>query len=1062
MHYTKALITTLFFIFFLSSCELPDKPNFTIENKFELPLLKEKKFYFLGGSDAFIDTTKGKSDTLFTRGIDEVVFISFTDSVEIGNLDDAIPTIDIDPTTINSEVGAIEVDDFSSSFGSAIGAIESSPKSVDETNAEIGTFKPSFEGSGNASFLSITGVNAPVISTPIVGGSSTIIIDLNAGDFISAKIKSGGIALEFTNNLGFTISSITAKIISNSTLDPQYSGSSLNFNNVNHGEKATGTIAFSENEALKVDLQVEVILNWDAQNYIVNGANSLAVAASDDNLVVYEAEAELASQALVPNTPNITISDPGFVYAIISNSTNSNKNNLSLTLINNTSLPLTNSTFDNFATITLFNSDGEILDEPKTISPSNPTGNQLNPGETATVVFNLSGVKLTKVLSYTLDLGTLGSNGSSLVVKNSDALVVQATTSNLEIEIANAVIEDQTGIELSDEATIEGDFVKAEVENGSLNLVFRNSLNIPISINSLTIKNKNAFVAKKSGRYIAAGTEIGTLSDILIESNSTTFASVDLQGKAISDEIIFEALASSTGSNGATTSLTSSEKIDIDITGSISVSEAESKLKPQSFNSSDTLTIDKESFEFASSNHYVKLNSGQLVITQLINSLDVSLDTLIIKVPSIKNSVGNPLVINFYGDTRQGTTFKKIGRKESGNRAPVVVDLAGYSIFAPDNKIAYTVYGKTEDTRTTSEPTRVIKSSDKISATLSINSLKIGQALGKIVKKEIILGEDDPSNGTDILDILNSLETEVAENDGLKEISDKLTNLQLIGSELSINYESNIGVEATVYMAIAGKKSDGSFLFLKGKNEYAVTDSDNITKLYNGGVQIPKENLVKFTIGKNETTAINSYLSTISFNETNSNVDEFLSELPSEFRTIGIAVINPNNEASSFVANPILFKTELSIDIPLSINTTKGPLSVLEDLGDIDLFLNLPKQEDDFSIDEMTININYENKIPLGINVDFDFIDSLGNVLDVQYTPILLEASNIDENGFTTTPKIGKAELLIVNNEALNKTAKMNLILEVVTTSSKTVKIRYNDFIQIKLNAISTGSTTVK
>ncbi len=1064
MHLYKRLTLAIFAVFAAISCETPNKPDFQVEQKFEFPLLQPKQFFFLGGSDAFIDTTQGKTDTLFAIGADNVVFISFTDSVEIGDLDDAIPSIDVDPSSIESEVGVIEVDDFSSSFGSAIGVIEQSPESVDDTQAEIGNVEPEFSGSGASSFNDITGQNPPAIAAPIPADTASIVIDLAAGSFVSATIVSGGLAVEFTNNLGFTIANLNAQLISDSDASAIDLGTPLVFSNIAHTNTVSGIIAFTNGDVLQTDLQIRIILDWAAQTYTPNSLNDLEVSASESDLVVSQAEAEVPAQALTPDTPDIVISDPGFNSVTLSTNTGTNNdvNQLVLTVTNNTNIPLTNADFSSFPTLTLRNGNGTILDEPKVLSPANPSGSAINAGETATVTFNLAGQTLTKTLSYVLDLGTTGSNGGSISVAATDDILITATTTNLEVSVANAVIDPQSDIELSDEAAVEGDFVRAEVENGALTLTFTNSLPIPMTLESLSIYNRDAFITKNTNRYVAAGTEIGNLSNIVIPANSSVVENLDLGGRAIGDAINFDAIASSDGSNGVTVSLTENDEITISVEGSISVNEAEAKLSPQDFSSNDVIEIDKENFEFSSPDHYVKLKAGELVIDELINGLDVGLDTLRITVPAIQDPNGNPLILGFYGNTQQGTIYPAIQRKENGTREPVVVNLAGYSIKAPNNEVAYDVFGKTEDTNLSDDPFRIIRSTDKVSATLRINGLEIEEALGKVVRKEILLGEDSEANGTDLLDIRNDDEAEVIENEGLDDISEKLENLQLTGASLSIQYTTNLGAEARVVMAIAGEDADGNLIYLQGKSEYAVVDADRSDLLYDGGVYLPNENLVKFSFGQNSATPVDSYSGSISFNSENSNVDEFLSKLPGKIRTLGFATVNPDNENASYIANPLEFKTELSIDIPLSISTSSGPIAVTEDLGEIDFFADLPGEDEDVTLEELIMQLEYENGLPLAINVQFDFFNATDDTVLVDYQPIILEAAPIDANGFTTGANSGTAELMFSDVNQLKAVTRMNLKLEVETSNRANVRIRTTDFISIGISASSTGSFSQK
>lgn len=1046
----KSVIYLAAFVLFIS-CEIPNSPNVSFESKIELPLIKEKRFYFYGGSDSFIDTTKGEIDTLFSVNSENIVFISFTDSVEIGDLDDAIPTINIDTSTIESEVGVIEIDDFSSDFSAEVGFFEQEPEAMDDTNAEVGTFEPDFNGSGQADFNTITGFNPPAIPDPILASTTTINIALDAGDFVSATIESGSLSVSFTNNLGFNIQTLEAQLVGNTDFNPVDIGSLLQFNSVNHGESVSDFIVFNNGDILETDLEMQVTITWDNQNYQVNSDNNLDVSVSNSTMVVSQANSEITAQALTPDTPDITISDPNFSNARLSNNSGSDINRLHIIVSNNTNIPLSNSSFNTYPSITLRNSNGDILDQTKQLIPDGSIESVVGAGETATISFDLSDELLTSVLSYALDIGTPGSNGLPVTLSSTDAISIQVSTTNLEVAVALSAVDPQNDITLSDTTVVDGDFVRAEVSNGSLSLDFTNTLNIDLNINTLTVFNKNAFVTKNTGRYIAAGSEIGSLSNITIPANSTASEVIDLSGKSISDEIIFEAVASSPGSNGVQISVSSTDEISIAVAGTIEVNEADATLKSQDFDSNDEIEIDRENFVFNNPSQYVRLKSGNLIINDIINDLDVDIDTLKITVPSITDKNGDILEIGFYGTTQSGFIFPKIRRQENLARNPVAIDMSGFRLSAPGNLVTYSVRGVTENTENSADPQRTIRSTDKVSASLTIEGLEIEEALGQVVQKEVILGEDDLSNGEDILDLMNDIEAEIIDNESFSDISDKLKNLEISGAELSILYTTNLGVKTTAYMAIAGKDSDGNYIFLQGKGNSQVTASDNITKLYNNGVQIDNSNLVKFSIGKNASSNPGLYDGSITFNSSNSNVDEFLSKLPSEIRTLGIAIVNPDNANSSFITNPIEFITQLSTDIPLALGTSGGPLTIENTFKEIGIS-GIPEDDDNVVINEVDFKIIFENRIPLALGLELIFSDSLGNAIEIDYQPLSIDAAQVDANGFSTIPAEGFVNLIITSPNALNNVADITLKIHANSSGNQIVKIQPRDYIQLKVS----------
>ncbi|MCH8495654.1 MAG: hypothetical protein LAT57_08505, partial [Balneolales bacterium] len=192
----------------LSACETPSRPDFSVEQRNNIPIIKGITYEFLGGSGSIIDTTSSSFQDLFALEGDGTVRIVQELEFEIGDLGSAIPEIDVDPITIESQIGDIVVDDFNADFDSEIGLIELDAESTDPENAEVGTFNAEFSGSGQASYEDITG-NQPgdvPAGTNIPQGQSTeISILLDVGDFQEAIIESGAIRVIFRNELGFEI-----------------------------------------------------------------------------------------------------------------------------------------------------------------------------------------------------------------------------------------------------------------------------------------------------------------------------------------------------------------------------------------------------------------------------------------------------------------------------------------------------------------------------------------------------------------------------------------------------------------------------------------------------------------------------------------------------------------------------------------------------------------------------------------------------------------------------------------------------------------------------------------
>ncbi|MEX2364213.1 MAG: hypothetical protein WD597_11345, partial [Balneolaceae bacterium] len=224
----------------LAGCEMPKKPNFTTSHKVEAPILYNKTFQFMGDSTALIDTTSADLDSLFTIDGDDFITISKEEDFDFGDLNDAVPEVSVDPTSFESQVGEIALENFTSG---------------------------SDDNLGSADIQEVTGNDPNLVpaGTPIPGGSNIDPIEIGIGAstdyFVSAVIKSGRLNLTVTNNLGFDLSTITIQLkdtVSNADI-----GAPASFEaGISDNSTETAQIAFSNGDEL-ANLGVEINVSWN-------------------------------------------------------------------------------------------------------------------------------------------------------------------------------------------------------------------------------------------------------------------------------------------------------------------------------------------------------------------------------------------------------------------------------------------------------------------------------------------------------------------------------------------------------------------------------------------------------------------------------------------------------------------------------------------------------------------------------------------------------------------------------------------------------------------------------
>lgn len=491
----------------------------------------------------------------------------------------------------------------------------------------------------------------------------------------------------------------------------------------------------------------------------------------------------------------------------------------------------------------------------------------------------------------------------------------------------------------------------------------------------------------------------------------------------------------------------------------LSASEVEAVVSSQDFTSSGQTSISDEEFELRDTNHFAELESGQLHIHDIVNNLDLDIDELTVSFPDIRSapfSASDSLVVKFEGAT-------KIPRN-SQNQVEKNIDLSGYRVYAQNNVIDYNVDGFTENTQQgAGSQARVIRSTDNVSTTVDIENMSISTAHGVISPKNILLNDDDPSNGTGQVDVFYDNEAEVVSISGFDELSDKLSGVEFANPRFTLNYQSNIGTEAEVFSAIVATNSKNEQVFLTGDagSEYAVSSGEEPNGLQANGSQLSSDNLIKFSIDTTWSGQING---AVQFDKTNSNLDEFFNILPSEIRFISSTSVNPNS-VEGYVQTPVMFNPSISVDLPLNIASTG---STYEDTLAADLS-DLPGQDSDQKLVEARITFEYVNNLPLRFELNLTFLDDMDQEITStplpDEEPIAIAAAPVNQQTrFVEQAEEGVLQFGLNREqmENLHKTQNLLLQAEFNTSGEDNVRIRAEDSISFKIGLDVRIETTVK
>jgi hypothetical protein len=588
-------------------------------------------------------------------------------------------------------------------------------------------------------------------------------------------------------------------------------------------------------------------------------------------------------------------------------------------------------------------------------------------------------------------------------------------------------------------------FSSATIKRGAIDVGLTNDLGFNINQLNLTLKSGDSEVSTAIVTEFTAGT------------NRTATLEFE-SGDVLSDINIDVSMSWSTqNTTDIPTALIVQSINGVDLVAS----EVVAALEAQGFSSTSTSSFDATEFQFTSADHYVELASGSIEIAPIVNELDLTIEELVISFPTIRRApygAADSLVIEYKDASKVLRSAESIAQS---------IDLTGYRLYALNNEVTYTTRATTENTQDTADPNRVINETMKISSSVAIENLKIAEAFGEVKPQTVLLGEDDPDNGVEIIDIMNDSETELTQIDGLEDLSSQLDGLEFTQARLSIEYTSNIGIPTTIYAAIMGVDGDGEEFFLTGLegSDKQVLASDNITGLLKNGEALSTNQLIKFSL--DTPPSGQTITSSIEFNGDNSTVVDFLNNLPNEIRFIGKAIINEDGEAAT-IATPLEFSPSFAVDLPLAFKTTTA--ATYSDTTETDALENLPNPDDEggLTIKGGQIIINYENGLPLGFGLDLEFLDASQSTITTiplsNEDPIELSAAGVDAvTRYVTSPAISSTILSLskAQFDELHKTKSVVISARLNSSNNEEVKIKTTDYISISISVSLQMETNV-
>ncbi len=582
-------------------------------------------------------------------------------------------------------------------------------------------------------------------------------------------------------------------------------------------------------------------------------------------------------------------------------------------------------------------------------------------------------------------------------------------------------------------------FVSATVKSGGVDIQFTNNLGFDIDQLDLTLNSSAEAGAVASQTFFnvndadvvvweitfSAGTQLADLSIDVDASWSAQNLSSDPQSLDVN---------SVTGDN-------------------LVASQVTAVVPGQDFTSSGTSSVDNAEFLFNQPDHHVELRSGQLRIFNVTNQIDVDITNLQISFPDIRTAPYNPedsLVVSL--QVPEGTS----GLED-------ITDLSDVRIYAESNTIDYNILGATRDYQSNGDGTsQTINENNEVSASVEINNLEVRSAFGVVLPQRVLLNEDDAGNGLNVLDLYNDNEAETVDISEIEDLSKQIDGLEFVEPLLGILYNTNIGVDAVIYAAILGVNANGNEVFLNGTApETQVSSGEIPPELSVNGSTLNSSELIKFTLSTSPDGS--EVTGSTDFDVSNSNVDEFLNNLPTQIRFVGVSELNENSQ-EGIIRDPVLFEPSLSVDLPLYFSTQTSSYS---DTLDADLS-DLPKEGDKQRLKEGTLTIGYTNALPFRFTLRLRMLD--GNNQQLTEIPLagqqelVLGGGQVNSTSrFVDTPREGRLMFSLTEEQlqVLNRSRSVVLDIDFNTTAQEEVKVRAEDSVTLSVKMNVTIETSV-
>ncbi|MFK7845081.1 MAG: hypothetical protein AB8G77_07265 [Rhodothermales bacterium] len=680
--------------------------------------------------------------------------------------------------------------------------------------------------------------------------------------------------------------------------------------------------------------------------------------------------------------------------------------------------------------------------------PSSPA-----PGQSVQATMSVSEALLRSDAVYRLEIST--TEGDTPMTNNPTG--VQLTTLVRPLEYAETGVTDipaQSDIDASgDELSLGGEtnFSGIVAAGGDITIQIENNLPFDVTLTEITVRNLSDVGTTLAPSIMLELDDLPAGTSTNIPEGQSVDLVFPLAGAVISSNIQVDVLASSPGKNSSAV-IGDTDGLYTSVVGNVEVDELYFIPEAEVFTSEGLLEIDVDDVSFESGQEFVELESGTLMIQEITNQMNMDMEMLRFSLPGFRvapYAESDSLVIQFSGASNNAGSFQFSQLSGETTLRDIPIDLSGVRIYPVNNEANYNVFALSEAGQPTS-----LNVSDQIIASLSPEALQVSKVSAIMSPTTIDLTDD--FNGDGKLEVMSNQEAEVMDLGSLDALSDyDLDEFSFNGTQFTFNIDTNLGADIVFYAAMVGVKGDGSIVYLSGNNEFAVTADDTLASnfIINGSPVAP-EDLMKFVI-PGAPSADQVVTQVVEINSTNSNIDDFISAIPEEFRYVGKGLVQGMNGGLVQLQKPFTIAANISAGIPLSFSGSFGIDETMEaDLSSLEDFTN---DDSDVTINEGSLLLEYTTGLPVGVDLQVEFLNAAGQVVatmpDSAGTSFKLAAAAVNEAGMTTATETDMLEIGVTEAQlrAMSAGTQARLNLRINTNDGVPATLRSTDTIQIRL-----------